>query len=136
MNVTMRLALRRAAFFLASLLIAHAAPAQQKLSHGLFDDVAIYRPQGAATGAVLLLSGDAPSPAAGKSGDVSSAMASSRHNQDAEERALRVLRLKVLHVTGLKDVICVLFLRLKTSFSTSSAPSSHPTFRYKWFNLC
>lgn len=46
-----------------------------------------------------------------------SVTAASRHNQDAEERALRVLWLKVLHVTGLKDVICFLFLCSKTSFS-------------------
>lgn len=83
MNVTMRSALRRTAFFFAGLLTAHAAPAQQKLSHGLFDDVAIYRPQGAATGAVLLLSGDAPSPAAGKSGDGSSAMAAALAQEGA-----------------------------------------------------
>lgn len=49
---------RRIATLLACLAFAGAADAQEKLTHGMFEDVAIYRPQGAVNGAVLLLSGD------------------------------------------------------------------------------
>jgi type IV secretory pathway VirJ component len=48
------------ALLIASLLtsaFAHAAP--EKITHGSFDDVRLYRPQGEVRGAVLLLSGDA-----------------------------------------------------------------------------
>ena len=51
------------------LAASSAAMAQEKLSHGLFEDIAIYRPTGAVNGAVLLLSDDAPAPKSKASDD-------------------------------------------------------------------